>query len=336
MKLDHATAFEKHLHSDKVASLYLVITKDEFEKETMMRGALSLLKKRGANTKIYDAESLELRTLTEDLESLSLFSEKSVIAIRRGENLKKTIFDRLTDYLSRPNETVTLLIFAEQINKSTSFYKTVNKEAVILELPEVKAWKKGELVIQWLQSLFVSENKRCDYEALCYLTEHTGDEKAKLYQEVQKLLCYIGDRAHITVADVVAICSDTHLDNAWKLGDAILEKDPKGAIKVAKALLTDGYYILQLVAQMRSQIHNAFRIFSIFGESHSVQAVKKVFPYMTERMIERKVRIAANYGDIRFREALISLEELERNAKQSNLDPEFLLEKFLINITRQA
>lgn len=340
MKYSNLKDFEKSLTEitfNKHAPNYLILAKDAFDR----KNAVDLLLKRLLNKKenpdlslkVFEGESLHSEELLSELNTYSFFSKHQILIVNNADKLTKQVLKQLERYFEKPNPQLCLVLTAASISQSTNFYKKAEAAGIVLEIPEEKPWEKEKSMIEWVLRKVAEAAKKIDRQACESLVKQIGPNPAILEQELQKLFCYIDERKEITLGDIAAICTNLNVETSWQLGEAIFRKDSKTALRISKALLTDGVAFIILLRQIRSQFQTEFQICSILTMGGSKQDITKKFPYMKGQILDRHVQMAQSYGLNQFKLAMQTIDDAEVMAKNSVSDLEFLTELLIIKLT---
>lgn len=339
MRYSHLAAFEKHLESAGPAHfspLYMVLAKDDFVRKEAYEKLIShLLGTQSAplmSLCVYDDEKIDMDSVCLELNSLSFFSAKRVVVIHHVENLLKAATEKLIAYYENPNPLICLVLTATSILGTTSFYKKSELAGVILEIPEEKPWEKEKSLKIWIQQKVASYGKQIEPEASHLLLKQVGIDQATLSQEINKLVCYVGEKPRISSSDVYEICISLNIENVWQLGEAIFRCDAKTALRIALALIQEGTPLLILFRQIRSQFQTHFQVCSLLSQGGTGADITKQFVYMKGQILERHMQGAKNYGMKRFCRGLILIDEAELAIKNGATDYSFLMERLLIKL----
>lgn len=339
MKYTNAKAFEKHLEDadpKHLADVYAVIGKEAFEVKTAVDKLIKILLKPQKNPefalKTYDGEKLLFEDLMEELHSLPFFSEKRVILIQNADGLSKNEIAKLEDYFSNPNRTLCLIISATAINRATNFYKKLEKAGIILDIAEEKSWEKEKSSKDWIFAKVSNEKKRISPEAINALQKQAGVDQATLHQEIEKLICFIGERNEITLQDIALITTSVNTENAWQLCDAIFSRNAGVALTIMKGLLNDGVAFLALIRQIRAQVQTDYQICTILANGGTGADVTAQYPYMKGRILENHCSAALSYGLSRFKKAMLKIDETESAAKNGLGSDDFLAELLITHL----
>lgn len=336
MKYATLKAFESHLEESVLYPVYLIISKEMFERKQAVDRLLAVALKKVTNPelalKVFEGDRLSIEDLMQELNTFGFFAEKSVILIQNADKLSKALSEQLENYYQNPNPSVCLILSATAVNKATNFYKKGEKAGAALEFAEEKPWEKEKSLQAWVQTLAQAESKKMDAQAAQTLVKQAGTDQSLLFQEIQKLTCYVGNRSDITVQDIVAVCTQTHTENAWQLGEAIFKRDASSALRIAKSLMEEGTAVFALLRQIRTQMQTEYQICSLLATGAPPSMISEKFPYMRGQILDRHIQMAQSYGLARFKKAMLKIDEMELLAKNSSIDPDVLAELLIVKL----
>jgi len=340
VKYTNLRAFEKHLESSApnlFSHVYLISAKEAFDRKTAADRTHFHLLKGIKNSEMclkhMDGESLSLDELFGELSSISFFAERLVVIVQNADKLKKNITVALEGYMAKPNSSTYLILVTPGLTSTTNFYKKIEKEGIILDVAQEKPWEKEKNLTEWVASFISATGKTIAPNMCQLLVKQIGTDQTLLQNEIEKILCYIGERPSITAQDISAICTSVNIETVWQLGEAIFQRDAPQALKIGKTLIRDGTPLLALLKQVRSQFQTEYQICCILAGGGTSRDVSAQFPYMKGFILEKHVQAAQAYGLKRFKIGLLSLDETEVKAKNSGADPELLAELLLLKLT---
>lgn len=339
MKYTNVKAFEKHLEGAEpqhLGDVYAVIGKESFEVKSAVDLLIKILLKPQKNPefalKVYNGDKILFEDLMEELNSLPFFSEKRVVLIENGGELSKAEMSKLEDYFAHPNRTLCLIIAASAINRATNFYKKLEKAGIILDIAEEKSWEKEKSSKDWIYARVSKEKKRISPEAINLLQKQIGTDLSSLAQEIEKLICFIGDRNEITMQDIASISTSVNTETAWQLCDAIFSRNASHALLVMKGLLDSGTPLLALIRQIRAQMQTDYQICTILANGGSSSDVTAEYPYMKGRILDNHCQAASTYGLSRFKKAMLKIDQTESAAKNGLGSDDFLSELLIASL----
>lgn len=342
MKFNSLFAFEKYLEKagvEKFSPFYLILGKEFSECQEAIDALLHFLmpskeERRFALT-ILDGLQIEEAALENALYSTSFFAKLQVIWIRQIEKLRKSTQENLEKYFQYPSCDKSLILSASQSTKNMNFYKTIEKEGVILDLTETKPWEREKYLVEWVNKQIAAAHKLMSYQVCQVLVKRLGNEKSFLLQEIEKLLCYCNDKKEITIQDVEAICSAQYMDSIWQLGEAIFCRDSFSALQTAQMFLMEGRPLLSLLRQIRSQFQVDYQVALLLTQGKHKEDITLQFPYIKGKILDRHMQRARQYGLRAFKHGLLALNEAEMRAKNSSVNERILLEILIIQLTNQ-
>lgn len=338
MKYDNIRAFEKHLESASsiyFSSTYSIVGKEGFECKEAIDLLLRYLfpREQERSLYVYEGSSVSLDDLMTELNSMSFLVPRKAVLINQADKLKKNAQETLERYMVNPQRSSYLILNAATLSKATSFYKTIEKEGVVLELAELKPWEKEKRLVEWLNKKAATARKIVSHQVCQLLVKQTNNDQLLLSQEFEKLLCYIGDRGEITFADVESICTHAFVESVWQLGEAIFRFDTASAILISQGLLLEGQAVLPLLRQIRNQFQTGYQISLILYHGGSSSDVNQEFPYMKGQILDRHIQLAQQYEASRFKQGLLLIDEAEMQAKNSLIDDSLLVEMLIMKLS---
>lgn len=340
MKYTNINSFEKHLKDaspSHLSPVYLILSKDRFLLKNGVDLFLKALKHKDSSSFSvisFDSEHLSIGAIQDELLTQSLFSKQKAVWVDLGEKPATSFLKDLQECIDSLSQGTYVLFSAAAINHATGFYKKVEKLGIILEVAEEKSWEKEKNLAAWVVQQLTEDGKTIESHACQQLIKQIGSDQAVLFQEIRKLVCYIGDRKHITLEDVRAICTTINIENAWQLGEALFKRDIAASMRISKALLDEGTPFLTLLRQMRNQFQTDYAICTILDSGGTGQEISQAFPYMKGFILEKHMRTAKEYGRENFRNGLLHIDAMELMAKNGSVDPYFLAELLTIKLTR--
>lgn len=340
LKYSNLRAFEKHLEGaapHHFSDVYMILSKEEFARKAGSDLLIKFLLKEEKVPEmclhLFDAEIHTCDDVLNELQGLTFFSKKRMILLQNADKWDKAATAKLEAYFTAPNRSVYLVISASSINRATTFYKKAEKVGIILDIAEEKPWEKEKLLAEWLYTMAAQQGKKMDLATCQVFLKQLGTDQTLLHQELEKLICYVGERKEITSQDISAICSSINIENGWQLGESIFRKDPGTALRISKALLSEGLVLIALLRQIRAQFQTEYQVCSILSNGGGSNDVAQQFPYMKGHILERHVKLAQSYGMSNFKKGILKIDETELQAKNSGINPDLLAERLIIQLT---
>ncbi len=148
--------------------------------------------------------------------------------------------DALLAYVTKPEPMTTLVLVADDIDRSRKLGKALIKQASIVECwglkpgKEVKGWDLPQVARAaqaWVKKQATEAGKQVDAAGAALLAERAGTDISRLRGDWQRLLLYVGDRQKITREDVAEVASPETSQDDWAVTNAIERGDAATALR---------------------------------------------------------------------------------------------------------
>ncbi|MBA3722889.1 MAG: DNA polymerase III subunit delta [Parachlamydiaceae bacterium] len=339
MKYDNVKAFEKHLEGaspQHFADVYLIMGKESIDSKDATQLLLRYLlpNNRDLSLQTFDGNHVTADEILLELNSLSFLVPKKGVLIQQADKCKKGVQEALELYMAKPQRSVHLILIASSLTKTSNFYKKIEKVGVVLELAELKPWEKEKHAVEWVNKQAAAARKVMAYPVCQLLVKYSGADQNSLAKEFEKLLCFIGEKKDVTQQDIEAICTNSHSQTIWQLGEAIFRFDASSALSTCMNLLDEGQALLPLLRQIRNQLQTGYQISTILAqEDGKISEITDEYPYMKGQILDRNIQQAKHYGVQNYKLGLIAVDEAEMQAKNSQIDDNLIAELLMIKLS---
>jgi len=320
----------KECASEQLPVVVLVLAKDAYDRKQAVDTYLRLSE--SWDIKSFEGESLERSYLFDELNTVPFLGQGTCVSLVHLDKVDKATLTSLVDYVSAPNPAVRLIMSGSSLPGRHRLLKACEEHGFFCSIAELRPWEKEQQIEAWIRTYIQEAGKSVEAAGSSMLARQLGTDKILLQGEMNKLLCYVGDRKKVTAEDVMQICACVNLDTIWQLGEAILRREVGKALSVTRKLVTDGMNVLTLLWQVRSQLQTAFQICSIIDKGGAAGQVMQQFPYMKGRILERNMQLAQDYGRVRFRRALLLVNKADMQLKNSVGPSDVLVEHLVAQL----
>jgi len=158
---------------------------------------------------------------------------------------------------------LTLIIDGTGVDRRKSFYKEADKKGVkisFIEKAELGSKNYTSGIIQKIKDIFAASGKYPEPAALNYLGDSLRGDSGIIINEIEKIICYVGDRENVTLDDCRELASPTPEALSWAFAEALTERN------TLKALDT----ISIMIEQMRRERGNYNYELTILGQASRV------------------------------------------------------------------
>jgi len=254
-----------------------------------------------------------------------------------------------------------LIITAETVDKRKRLFRVISEIGVVLHFPQMKGeTRQKNALMDAAKDLLSSTGKKLTTNAWMAIGKKTDFDLADSMGAIEKLIAYTGERMLIDDADVEEVVGKTKEDTVFDLTRAVVEKDLNTALLCLKELFYHGVNHLLILSMIAKEFRFLFhaKIFIRSGKLSSFHAnseydvfQKSCYPLILEMTgdVEKKgsrgdlgsqhpyVIYNALKNSYRFSyEHLIkyldNLLEMDIAFKTTSKDPQFMLERFIIDV----
>jgi DNA polymerase-3 subunit delta len=295
---------------------------DDYERSLVLQ---SLVKKTlASNCSLQRFSSdLECRELFDALQSPSLFGGDAVVLFDECETLKKSQVEQISGFLEKTAPCGYLLMGSRG---KTPLSKVVEKTGIILDMSEEKPWDKEKRLIETLAAIATSQGKRLASDATPLLLERLGTDISLLTQEVNKLICYVGDRLMIERSDIFRISSTGGSHTLWQIAEEIIWEGG-GSF--------DPSMFPGIIFSLRPQLQIGLKITTLIEEGVPFSEWTPYFPKMWPRTLEKRREQAAQKGSAFFRKGLKMLFKIESLSRTGSNQAEALFDLFRTTLSNR-
>jgi len=183
-----------------------------------------------------------------------------------------------------PDLTVVLIARGKVPAALTSAVKKAGGEALAYEAPRPRD----------LPGHLTAEAKRLGFRlepaAARLLAERMGASSLRLGHELERLALWAGPGGEVSLADLEAMVADTSEAAVWSLSDALLDRDPEAAVRIADRLLAQGENVTGLVYALASRLRKANEALARLESGVPRKTVEQdlgMHPYAARQLLSR-------------------------------------------------
>ena len=162
-------------------------------------------------------EECSSEQIIEQLDMFPFLSEYKVVVVRGFENLKESDKIKVSEYLKHIPESSILLVQSETVDARKKVYRAFANYVFINTKQPAGYWE----IERWLQAELGRLGISSSRESIVLFSSKIEADYYTAYNELEKLLIYIGDRKTITPQDVEKCMGDNRANSVFELQNAI-------------------------------------------------------------------------------------------------------------------
>jgi len=341
--------FIDKVKSNDIKSVYLFYGEEEYLIDYSVRFAKEHfidVNFESLNYTTLDGEIIELSKIVDACETLPFMSEKKIVVIKdfpyliksrtRSEGFKETDVKSLSDYILKL-DTYVCLIFTikhNDVNKSSSLYKAINKVGDVIEFNKLK----GKDLNLWVEKKFNSFNKTISKSNINYFIQQSyyfdSNNQKTLYDlenEINKICNYKPEDREITKDHIDHIMSKSLEMNVFNLLSSISNKNGEMALKLFNEIYMANHPVLHILYMIVRQLRNMLNYKLLKEKGYSDSDINKKMNISKFELQKISVQ-SSNFTVNQLEKAMFYCLETDNNLKSSNMDERLALEMLITNL----
>lgn len=255
-----AEAFVQQIRKRTPEPVYVIVGDDDQEKTGLAQLASELVDEelRAFNVeRLYGTDrTTTADNIVEAARVLPMLGDRRLIVVLRADRLLKpprkkaddeeqdddetVSVDALTAYVTKPEPLTTLVLVADDIDRSRKLGKALLKSAAIVACwglkpgKDVKGWDLpavARTAQTWVRRKAAEAGKEIDQAGAALLAARAGIDISTLRGDWERLLLYVGERAKITREDIAEVASSETSQDAWAVNNALGRSDVVTALR---------------------------------------------------------------------------------------------------------
>ena len=238
--------------------IYLIVGDDEAEMFRLAADLSGLVEDelRAFNVeRLYAGEKgVTPAAIVEAARTLPMMSDRRVVVVLRAERILKpkrrgsteeptedapADADALDAYAKAPVPETTLVLVAADVDRTRRLYKTLQKQATIVECWGLKGGRDARVDLRQaarqaealVKQAAADAGQTIDAPAARLVAERAGTDIARLRGDVERLLLYAAGRPRITLDDAQQVVSAETAQDDWAVTNAIQRGDAAEALR---------------------------------------------------------------------------------------------------------
>ena len=316
---------KEDIKSGNLARVYLIYGTESYLK-TFYKNKLKEVALAGGdpmNVATFAGSGISERSIIDEADTMPFFAEHRVVMIEDSGLFKKA--SDLADYIKNIPETTVMIFTESEVDKRNRLYKAVNEVGVA---EEFNALSEGDL-LKWVGTLFKKSEKNITTETARFFLERVGTDMNNLVNEVEKLVCYTGERPVIEKADILSVSSEHVEGKIFEMMDAIGSKKQEEALRLYYDLLTLRQTPAGILALTIRQFNLLYVIKDMAGrhiDNKTIASTAGIAPFFVNKYISQ----SRNFDLATLKEAVAYGTELETDFKQGRIEDRIACELLIV------
>ena len=308
---------------------YLLETNDFTALKTEIDKIIKKEKFTDALTSTYDAKELQLENALEDLDTYGFLSDKKVIIINNIDGINQEDEEKnlkhLYKYLENPNPDNLLIITASKLNNTLKVTKELKKKMTFKTVEiNPENFIKNELKDYTLESGVIK-----------LLVEYCKNDITKIENECKKLKTFNYETKKISKSDIEELVIEKLGDETeltFSFSRSLAEKNKKEALRKYKELLDYQIEPIAIVGLLASQIRIIYQVKTLSNQNLSPYDIAKMLGEKSDYRVKKTKELIRYYSEQELLDLMKTLSDMDIQMKTTDIDPNSLIELFILNI----
>lgn len=272
----------------------------------------------------FEGKEAQVPALIDLAETMPFFAEHRVILVE-DSGFFKNAAPQLAEYLPDMPETTCMIFIEKEVDKRSKTYKSLKDIGRMVEFktPDEK------MLTRWVLTVLQKNGKKLTQPTMQLFLEKAGNSMGNIDRELEKLICYVGDREIIQMDDVEEICTGQTENRIFDMIHMMAEKRQKEALELY-------YDLLALKEPPMRILFLLVRQFNILLQVKTMVAAGMEQNQISDRAGLRSFTIrryrseAGHFSVQKLKEALRDCARAEEDVKTGRLDDRLSVELILV------
>lgn len=329
-----AAQFLNIIDNHNYSNVYFIYGEDHFLADKVMK---ELVRKfTSSESKEFDlvnfyGEDIANEDIIEQLEMFPFIADFKVVLVRSFDLLKEKDKQKIAEYIHKIPSTSILIVHCEKVDLRTKLFKAFDKYITISSKAPAGYWE----IERWLTAELRKLRITSSMETISLFSSKIEADYYTAYNELEKLLIFIGNKKVITREDVETCMENNRASSVFELQNAIGNRDKTKALLILhnyleaeegknsillivmltrffqiiwriKYLLVQGFSLAEIQAKYLTDVHNNFRKdYITYANNYSKIKMSKVFELLLQ--VDYKLKSTDLAVNVLFTELVISI-----------------------------
>lgn len=287
------------------------------------------------NITSYDMEEESISKALNDCMTLPFLNDEKVVIIKNPIFLtkeKSNITHNLkafSNYLANPSPSAILVInaYGLQLDEKNEIVKELYKVAIVNKTSKLSRIEAEG----WLKRQFTLQGYAIDDSTVRLFFDRIGENLVNAKNELDKLICYLGDRHYITDDDVKNVVIREIESDVYKLTNAIIAHDKEKTITIYEDLTKAGKNPMDLFALVSRTLNLLLvvkKMMQTGAKQADIASGLKLNPYRVKHLMDD----AKKYSFEELEDNILRFASLDYKIKSGKLDSTTGIEFVLFEI----
>ena len=315
--------FRREVGKGKAAPAYLFTGSETLLKREALDALIAIVPQgvRDFNVQVFHAFETDLAEVLTAAGTMPFMGSRRVVILRDIDKMRATEgrSTLLEEYLKAPAPETIFVVTTDDDDKAKSLVKRHGDAWVVVVFNPLK----GAALATAVKAECTRLGCAIDASAIAELIEITGEDQARVFNELAKLRLAVGDGGAIDRAAVTRYAAGYAHHGAFDIVDAISRRDLPGSLRLIGEVTIKDEEFLGLLGMLGKRLRV---LWYLTGGAREVPKEFRVFPSQIDKLRPD----AKRFTRAEIEQGLQGLALLDDRVKSTAVAPKLLLEHFLL------
>ena len=316
---------KEHIKTGQYKTVYLL-----YGTEMYLRRLYTSKLKAGAlgggdemNLSVFSGKDTDWNEVRNLAETMPFFADHRVIVLENTGAFKNAC--DFADEIGNLPDTAVLIFNESEVDKRSRMFKAVKDCGYVCEM---NGLSEDDLSV-WVAQLLNKDSKKISRDDLRLFLERVGTDMENIETEIEKLVCYIGDRKVVTKEDILTVTTEQISGKIFAMTDALGAKNKKLALELYHDLLSvreKPMTVLYLMVRQCNMILQAAEMNRQGLDRSTIASKAGMPPFAVGKCLSQ----AKNFTKAQLLHLITYGTELEEQIKTGRIDERIAVELFLL------
>ncbi len=329
-----STQFLNIIDSHQLSNVYFIYGEDHFLSDKIIKQLVN--KFTTPEGREFDfvnlyGEEITSENIIEQLDMFPFLAEYKVVVVRGFEQMKDKDRTNIAEYIHNIPSSSILIVQCESIKANTRIFKAFDKFFTINAKAPAGYWEIEKWLSAELRKLRIIAPK----DAISLFSSKIEADYYTAYNELNKLLIYVGNKNVITKEDVETCMGDNRASSIFELQHAIGKRNKNKALMILHNYLEaeEGKNSILLIVMLNRFFITIWKIkFLIFKGMSRSEIQSSHIPEVHYSFKNDYLDYANNYRNIKMSSIFDLLLKCDYKLKSTDLEVKLLLTKLVVEL----
>lgn len=329
-----STQFLNIIDNHQESSVYFIHGEDHFLSDKIIKQLISkFTTPEGREFDLISlfGEAINSESVIEQLEMFPFLSESKVVVVRGFEQLKDKDQIKIAEYIHNIPSTSILIVHCETIDARKKIFKAFDKFITINAKPPAGYWE----IEKWLTAELRRLRVRSSIETISLFSSKIEADYYTAYNELEKILIYVGDKKVITTEDVETCMDNNRASSIFELQNAIGHRNKQRALLVLHNYLEaeEGKNSILLIVMLTRFFQIVWKIKFLLVSGLSISEIQSKYINEVHYNFRKDyITFANNYSKVKMEGIFELLLQNDYKLKSTDLEVNLLLTKLVVDL----